>query len=61
MSFSDGRGLLFKKIGYYWHNRLQVNWNYYYNAKVGTVDILFGQVPTFLKDSTAFVYELGGF
>ena len=28
---------------------------------IGTLDILFGQVSTFLKDSMAFVYGLGGF
>ena len=26
-----------------------------------TLDVLFGQVSTFLKDSTIFVYGLGGF
>ena len=28
---------------------------------VSTVDVLFGQVSRFLKDSTALVYGLGGF
>ena len=27
---------------------------------VGRLNVLFGQVSTCLKDSTAFVYELGG-
>ena len=33
---------------------------YIYPLIGGTLDVLFGQVSTFVKDSTTFVYGLGG-